>query len=144
MQKVAVSPAQSRNHLPIVKEVTAQDRHTLTAWEPRSYQWELYRRAMEGDRVIFLPTGENCSRILFIFLIFYYNKIKIFSENEFSYYIYTWVWIRKPCIFVKFPFYYYMVKLIGRKLYTFSIFSPFWFKSSNTDSQIRMKHSLLS
>lgn len=68
MQKVAVSPAQTRNHLPIVKEVTAQDRHKLTAWEPRSYQWELYRRAMEGDRVIFLPTGENCSRILFIFL----------------------------------------------------------------------------
>lgn len=61
MQRVAVMDAQPRSHQPIVKEVLNQgNTHcSLTAWTPRSYQWELYGRAMEGDRVIFLPTGEN-------------------------------------------------------------------------------------
>lgn len=61
MQRVAVMDAQPRSHQPIVKEVLNQGNTNcgLTAWTPRSYQWELYGRAMEGDRVIFLPTGEN-------------------------------------------------------------------------------------
>lgn len=61
MQRVAVMDAQPRSHQPIVKEVLNQgNTHcSITAWTPRSYQWELYGRAMEGDRVIFLPTGEN-------------------------------------------------------------------------------------
>lgn len=61
MQRVAVMDAQPRSHQPIVKEVLNQGNTncSLTAWKPRSYQWELYGRAMEGDRVIFLPTGEN-------------------------------------------------------------------------------------
>lgn len=59
MQRVAVMDAQPRSHQPIVKEVLNQGNTNcgLTAWTPRSYQWELYGRAMEGDRVIFLPTG---------------------------------------------------------------------------------------
>lgn len=59
MQRVAVMDAQPRSHQPIVKEVLNQgNTHcSITAWTPRSYQWELYGRAMEGDRVIFLPTG---------------------------------------------------------------------------------------
>lgn len=59
MQKVAVMAAEPRKHRPIVKEVHNQWKTDgdLTLWSPRSYQWELYGRAMEGDRVVFLPTG---------------------------------------------------------------------------------------
>jgi hypothetical protein len=66
MQKVAVMAAEQRNHRPIVKEVNNQgemDRQ-LTLWTPRSYQRELYWRAMEGDRVVFLPTGQYDTRKL--------------------------------------------------------------------------------
>ncbi|XP_062568485.1 uncharacterized protein LOC134230665 [Saccostrea cucullata] len=59
MQKVAVLAAVQRSHRPIVKEVLDQGKTdcNLTALTPRSYQRELYGRAMEGDRVVFLPTG---------------------------------------------------------------------------------------
>lgn len=75
MQRVAVMDAQPRSHQPIVKEVLNQGNTncSLTAWTPRSYQWELYGRAMEGDRVIFLPTGENNIEL---------NMIKLFSKIE--------------------------------------------------------------
>ncbi|KAK3102774.1 hypothetical protein FSP39_013845 [Pinctada imbricata] len=59
MQKVATEPAPSRNHSPLLKkfEDYGNLNFDLTKTVPRGYQRELFTKAMEGDTVLFLPTG---------------------------------------------------------------------------------------
>lgn len=75
MQRVVVMDVQLRSYQFIVKEVLNQGNINcgLTVWIFRLYQWELYGRVMEGDRVIFFFIGENKVEL---------NKIKLFSEIE--------------------------------------------------------------
>lgn len=55
MQKVCTEPAPSRDHM---QPLTLSEGFLpLTESQPRSYQVELYRKAMEDDTLCFLPTG---------------------------------------------------------------------------------------
>lgn len=60
LQKIAEEKApMNRKHPPIVKELNSYDQHSmdLTETSPRSYQVELFGKAIEKDCVCFLPTG---------------------------------------------------------------------------------------
>ncbi|XP_069133916.1 uncharacterized protein [Argopecten irradians] len=58
-QKSAKEPAPSRQHPPVVKSLRTQDGQetNFTETVPRSYQLELFRKVLAGDRICFLPTG---------------------------------------------------------------------------------------
>ena len=60
-QTAKSSPAPVRDLPEIVKHPyggDTTDSCVLTKTEPRQYQVELYKKAMDADSVIFLPTGE--------------------------------------------------------------------------------------